>query len=462
MTQLQTISDDYLEQNRLLHEANRHYGMGGWKHADRVLELRDENEAVTVLDYGCGKGKLKTGLGNPDWVSEYDPAIPGKDARPDLADIVVCTDVLEHIEPDLLDNVLTDLVRLTGKVAYLVIATRESGKCLPDGTSPHKIVQNAEWWREKLAEKFFIIDFSSIAGGELVAVVSPIRPVKEIKGKSAVSDTIRFENAQRNCALVKERVFGNDLLARRDDRICIVGFGPSLQQTWPYIRTEQRAFGAKVVSVSGAHDFLISRGIVPDYHCEVDPREHKCFFTRNPHPDVTYWIASCCHPLLIDNLIEKQSRLALWHLYNSDNDLNIIAPDGPDPANLLICGGSGVGARALHLFFGLGYRSFSLYGMDSSFAPEDGSQHAGEHTGKKKPEWNVKVGERWFRSSAQMVYMARSMVDSFRMLEQVSADQGEPCIPGTNEHIELFLHGDGLLQEMIVQGNKTLPQLESA
>lgn len=452
--QLQTITDEYIEQNRKLHETNENYGMGGARHAAKVFDLRDELECETVLDWGCGKGKLKQALGRPEWMSEYDPAVPGKDERPKMADIVVATDVLEHIEPDLLDNVLNELVRLTAKAAYLVIATRESGKLLPDGTSPHKIVRDAEWWREKLAAKFLILSFSTIGTDEIAAVVSPIRPIKEIKGKSAVSDTIRFENAERNCAIVSGRVFAKDLLPRHDDRVCIVGFGPSLHQTWKSILIEKRAFGAKVVSVSGAHDFLISRGIIPDYHIEVDPREHKCVFTHDAHPDVNYWIASCCHPALIDNLLEKGAKLALWHLYNSDNDIKIIAPGGIDPDSLLICGGSGVGARAVHLMFGQGYRTFSLYGMDCSFAAEDGSQHAGEHSGKKKPEWQVRVGDRWFRSSAQLVYMARSMMDSCRMLEQIAADQGEPVIDGTGDRVEFFMHGEGLLQQMVAEGNK--------
>lgn len=452
---LQTISDEYRKLNRELHETKSSYGSEGWRHGERVLELREENEAHTVLDYGCGRGTLKNALGSPEWVFEYDPAIPGKDARPGMADIVVCTDVLEHIEPDLLDNVLLDLVRLTRKVAYLVIATRQSVKLLSDGTSPHKIVENAQWWREKLAEKFFILDFSANADHEVTLLVSPVRPIKEIKGKSAVSDTIRFEHAERNCGVVKERVFPDgELMSRNEGRVCIVGFAPSLHQTWHTLMTERRAFGAKIVSVSGAHDFLISRGIVPDYHVEVDPREHKCFFTRDPHADISYYIASCCHPKLIDNLAEKSGKLSLWHLYNSDNDLKIVNSDGPDAGSLLIAGGSGVGARAVHLMYGLGYRSFSLYGMDSSFAQHDGSQHAGEHSGKKKPEWNVRVGGRWFRSSAQLVYMARSMLHSMSTLNQISAEIGEPVIPASDKHVEFFLHGDGLLQEMVIDWNR--------
>ena len=450
--QLQTITEEYAALNRAMHETRDDYGVGGWRHADKVLGLRDELECDTVLDWGCGKGALKQALGNPEWMSEYDPAVPGKDARPAMADLLVCTDVLEHIEPGLLDNVLTEIVRLTAKAAFLIIATRPASKTLPDGTNTHKIVENAEWWQAKLAEKFFILS-TEAANGHVTALVTPVRPVKEILGKSAVSNTIRFENAARNCAVVCERVLGEDMLPRHEGRICIVGFGPTLHQTWHYLNVERRTTGAKIVSVSGAHDFLIGRGVIPDYHTDVDPREHKAYFTRQPHPGIQYWIASCCHPVLIDNLVAHGSKLALWHLLNSDEDMKISEPDGPDPGSLLVCGGSGVGARAIHLFYALGYRSFSLYGMDCSFAPT-GDQHAGHHTGKPQKEWNVRVGDRWFRSSATQVYMARSVMATCAMLERLSVEAGEPCIPGTSDHVEFFMHGDGLLQAMVAEGNR--------
>jgi hypothetical protein len=450
--QLQTITDDYIQLNRDLHASDENYGVGSWRHADRVLTLRSDIEADTVLDYGAGKGALKQALGNPDWFYEYDPAVPGKDARPKMADMVVCTDVLEHIEPDLLDNVLADILKLSAKAAFLVIATQPAIKTLADGTNAHKIVENGAWWEKKLAEKFFILS-SEADGRHVVAFVTPVRPIKEIVGKSAVSNTIRSENAIRNCAVVKGRALTDDLLPRHEGRVCIVGFGPSLRESWRYLNMERRSFGAKIVSTSGAHDFLVERGVVPDYHVEVDPREHKAFFTRNSHPDVNYWIASCCHAKLIDNLVERNSKVSLWHLLNSDEDLEIAAPHGPDPGALLVCGGSGVAARAIHLFYTQGYRSFSLYGMDCSFDAASKEQHAGEHTGKVQPEWNVRVGDRWFVSSAALVYMARSVIDSFRLLDRLSTENNEPFIEGTTDRVEFLMHGDGLLQTMTAQMN---------
>jgi 2-polyprenyl-3-methyl-5-hydroxy-6-metoxy-1,4-benzoquinol methylase len=69
------------------------------------------------------------------------------DAAPEPHDIVACTDVLEHIEPDCLDDVLKDIRRCTKKVAFLLIATRPAIKVLADGRNAHLIQQPYTWWR---------------------------------------------------------------------------------------------------------------------------------------------------------------------------------------------------------------------------------------------------------------------------------------------------------------------------
>jgi hypothetical protein len=450
---LETITPEYAALNRQLHEEGFKYGSGSFKWDTTVAALREDTESDTVLDYGCGKGLLRKMLGKPDWLLEYDPAIPGKEICPDHADIVVCTDVLEHIEPALIDNVLKHLAKIAKKALFLVIASRPSTKFLADGRNAHLIQEGADWWRKKLEERFFVSSYES-TGGEIVVTATPIRGLGTIIPKSAVSETIRFEQAIRNCSVVPGRVQQDEShIPRHDGRVCIVCYGPSLKDTWHSLRTERRMFGAKIVSVSGAHDFLIERGIVPDIHIECDPREHKAFFSRNSHPDVAYWIASCCHPALIDNLRSKGRNLALWHVFNSDTDRKIVDADGPDPNGWLICGGGSVGCRAVNVMYTQGFRTFSVYGMDCSFAP-DGEQHAGVHSGKKQREWGgskgggIRVGNRWFRTSGTLVYTARGFIDNMHALENDGLTAGEPCIDGTNNRVEFFLHGDGLLAEM--------------
>jgi len=144
------ITANYRDQQVQMHR--RPYGGSGWKWADRVQELRLPGESV--LDYGCGQGTL--GKHCPD-ILEYDPAIPGKDYPPDPAGLVVCTDVLEHVEPDCLKDVLKDLRRLTLRMAFVVIATRKANKTLPDGRNAHLIIQPPAWWASRLRNAGFAV-----------------------------------------------------------------------------------------------------------------------------------------------------------------------------------------------------------------------------------------------------------------------------------------------------------------
>jgi len=165
------ISAAYQTLNEQLHKANAYYGTSGAKHAKNIIKLTEALKTTSVLDYGCGKGQLALALPFPIW--EYDPAIPGKNEMPRAADIVVCSDVLEHIEPDRLHVVLDDLRRVTRKVGYFVINTGPAQKTLPDGRNTHLIQKNLTWWTKTLA-KFFIVGKIHKDGNEVYAVVAPL------------------------------------------------------------------------------------------------------------------------------------------------------------------------------------------------------------------------------------------------------------------------------------------------
>lgn len=148
------ISAEYAQLNRQLHQENIAYGVGGEKYAPTVLKLAKQIAANSVLDYGCGKGTLGKAL--PFGICEYDPAIPGKDESPRPADLVICTDVLEHIEPDRIQYVLGDLKRVTRKVGYFVIHTGPATKKLADGRNAHLLQKGKPWWYKELAQYFTV------------------------------------------------------------------------------------------------------------------------------------------------------------------------------------------------------------------------------------------------------------------------------------------------------------------
>ena len=148
------ISSSYLSLNKTLHDQGS-YGRKGDKWTSRVLELIDQFKPETILDYGCGQGALGRSLNQQ--IAEYDPAIAGKNMLPDPADLVICTDVMEHIEPELLDNVLDHLRSVTRQVLFAVICTRPAKKFLADGRNAHLIVEPWEFWESKLACRFTIL-----------------------------------------------------------------------------------------------------------------------------------------------------------------------------------------------------------------------------------------------------------------------------------------------------------------
>jgi hypothetical protein len=135
-----------------------------------VLAMAEKIASKSVLDYGCGKGYLAKALPFPIW--EYDPAFPDKAASPRPADLVVCADVLEHIEPERLGFVLGDLKRVTRRVGYFVVNTGPARKVLPDGRNTHLIQRGATWWKKQL-RRFFTVASIQQKGAELHIIVAP-------------------------------------------------------------------------------------------------------------------------------------------------------------------------------------------------------------------------------------------------------------------------------------------------
>lgn len=169
------ISPEFRDLNARLHQEKPEFGVGGDKYAPMITSLRAKTGCDSVLDYGCGKSLLAKALKFPIW--EYDPAIPGKEALPRAADLVVCTDVLEHIEPERLDFVLKDIQRCTRKLAYVVVATGPARKSYADGRNTHLIQQPRQWWESRLS-KFFSIGKIFERASDLQIILLPLGSVK--------------------------------------------------------------------------------------------------------------------------------------------------------------------------------------------------------------------------------------------------------------------------------------------
>ena len=152
------ITEEYRRLNAQKHEDSEHFGASGHVLAKNVRDIARRIGAHTILDYGCGKRTLERELGYA--ICNYDPAIPGCDSPPDPADLVVCCDVMEHIEPECLEDVLDDLQRVTKNTIMFLIDTWPAKKHLADGRNAHAIIQPAEWWLPKLVARWAVKEVS--------------------------------------------------------------------------------------------------------------------------------------------------------------------------------------------------------------------------------------------------------------------------------------------------------------
>lgn len=147
------ISDFYREMNRQLHAAPRGFGQSGRKHAEAVLRWRAATGCDTLIDYGCGAGTLQAAMRDLGWrgkMQQYDPAVAYREKLPAPADLVVCTDVLEHVEPECLEAVLRHQFGLALRAGYFSISCQPAHKTLPDGRNAHLIVESPDFWMAAL------------------------------------------------------------------------------------------------------------------------------------------------------------------------------------------------------------------------------------------------------------------------------------------------------------------------
>ena len=122
---------------------------------EHVLELARDTGCKTFLDYGCGKGeqwdeeRFVSDLGSRPHC--YDPAVEKYSDLPDQKfDMVISTDVFEHIPESEIDDCLNWIYTHAEKSVYLGICTKRAKARMPNGENAHCTVRPHDWWREKI------------------------------------------------------------------------------------------------------------------------------------------------------------------------------------------------------------------------------------------------------------------------------------------------------------------------
>lgn len=211
-------------------------------------------------------------------------------------------------------------------------------------------------------------------------------------------------------------------LSPAHDRACIlVGGGPSLRQE--IFLLSAMATQGDIFAVNGVPRYLAERGLDTDAHVLMDAHPDVIQFVVPQLKSIRYYASQCDAPVLD----AAGNELILWHAASMCLD------DIPGITNI-VGGGSTTATRALYLAYGLGYRKFHLFGMDSSF--EEGRQHCYDQF-EYAEVMTVRCGDEEFTSSAQMIAQA----EDFKTIIPDMVSVG--C--------EVTVHGEGLLRSIANQ-----------
>ena len=158
MSQLTT---QYVNQLKHLHRTTD-FGSGGAK-VPKVLQPYLSN-VKSLLDFGCGKGKFSQTIKDFNSninVYSYDP-VTAPIELPEQVDVVYSSDVLEHVEPEFIDDTLDVLFNIATKYQYHLIACHPAKKKLQDGRNAHLIIKEPKWWKQKLEKYNWTVVFEEV------------------------------------------------------------------------------------------------------------------------------------------------------------------------------------------------------------------------------------------------------------------------------------------------------------
>lgn len=240
--------------------------------------------------------------------------------------------------------------------------------------------------------------------------------------EAAVVPTIQAQR-DANCARGLPSVRKTGL---RDKRVAIVGYGPSLADTWESLFWRSGEFDA-IWTVSKAHDFLIERAVIPSHHTDTDYRAHKVAYNTRWQSTVCYRLATQVHPSYLDTLAGYN--VELFH---------VVQPHGGtyDSRYFKQEVGFDAGLQAARLAYDLGYRVQDWWGMDAS--ARGAQTHAGSHEGLKLEPVEIEVAGK-----------PRTM-NAFLIRQALFAEKMLCKLP----HLKATIHGDGALRPLLQERGK--------
>lgn len=214
----------------------------------------------------------------------------------------------------------------------------------------------------------------------------------------------------------------------------IVGGGPSLKESLTKLRFLKQF--ADIFALNGAHDYLIERGIVPNYHVLLDSRPANVDFVKRPKKRVKYLVSAFCHPSVFDAL--EGYDVTLW-VNDMDGVMNLIKPYVDSRPVVLVGGGATVGMKTMYLTYLMGYRKFHFFGFDSCYRGDNNHAYR-QAMNDKESRLEVEANGKKFTVAPWMAKQAMEFQGQARKLIDLGC--------------EINVHGDGLIAWIMQKWNE--------
>ena len=421
--------------------------------AHEFLKQAKPKQGATVLDLGCGTGRGGLNLaffgGLDVTMVDFADNCLDEDIVPMLetqkhalrfveADLSqplpvqaaygFCTDVMEHIRPHHVDQVIENCLTACQHVFFQISTVDDKAGVLV-GHKLHLSVHPYEWWLTKLKDHKCIIQWSNKTDNTCLFYVSNWASGEEVVDAGTVNttdDEIK-KNVEHN---IKQGYLQVEPHPTNDIEVMIVGGGPSLPQHIEKIK-QLRQNGVKLITINNAYKWCLDNGLTPSAMVMVDARKFNARFTKPVVEDCKYFIASQCNPSVFEGL--PKDKTYIWH---TQADLLKDILDEQYKTWWSVPGGSTVLLRAIPLFRMLGFKRFHLFGCDSCLG-EDEMHHAYEQEENDgQLVMPVNVSGKIFNCNPWMVSQAQEFINLIRKL---------------GDEIELAIYG-GLLHHILESG----------
>lgn len=237
-----------------------------------------------------------------------------------------------------------------------------------------------------------------------------------------------------------------------NDRICLVGGGPSLEATFPEL--QRLVFeGATLVTVNGAHDYCVARGLRPQTQFVMDARPSNRRFVATAVPRCNYMLASQCAPELFD-AVDGRENVWIFHAITSgDGPVSKMLDTYYGGKWIGVGGGTTVASRAITLLRASGYLRYDLFGVDCCWLEDQHHAYAQQENARDRAIRAI-AGAKGRPETLREFRVAPWMLKQVEDLLTIMQVNGR--------FYQITAHGDGLLAHLLrVLGSDSELSIES-